>query len=169
MALNARIKKNWSEAKSEMNMRWRLRGSEAVCFWLAKIIRGSSQHVRTRRGVERESVAINRLREDHPVSERFFNQERLIREMQKLYIKLMGQSQLRLSNQAVGISMSVGIRIFSIGGGLGFVVGRSREFEQWLLVGRDQRLLRRLRMQGGAWGMLRSWLSLVGGFIRRGQ
>lgn len=137
-------------------MRCRLSGSEAVCFWLAKIISGSSQHVRTRRGVDKESVAINRLSEDQPVSERFFSHERLIKEMQKLYNKLMGQSQLGLSSQAVGISISVGIRIFSIGGGLGFAVGQFRGFGQWLLEGRARRLLHRLKMQAGVMEMLKS-------------
>jgi len=33
-------------------------GSEAVWFWLARIIRGRSQQVRTKRGVERGSVAM---------------------------------------------------------------------------------------------------------------
>lgn len=139
-----------------MYIRCRPRGSEAVCFWLAKIINGRSQHVRTRSGVDRESVAMNRLSEDQPVSERFFSHERLIREMQKLYNKVMGHSQLGLSSQAVGISINVGIRTFSIGGGLGFAVGRSRGFGQWQLEGRARRLLRRLKMQGGAWEMLKS-------------
>jgi len=38
-------------------------------FWLAKIIRGRSQHERIRRGVERGSVAIRGFIKDHPVSE----------------------------------------------------------------------------------------------------
>lgn len=39
-------------------MRWRLIGSEDVWFWLARIIRGRSQQVRTRSGVDRASVAM---------------------------------------------------------------------------------------------------------------
>lgn len=41
-----------------MYIRWRLIGSEEVWFWLARIIRGRSQHVRTKRGVDRASVAM---------------------------------------------------------------------------------------------------------------
>lgn len=45
---------------------------------------GSSQQVSTRSGAERGSVAIYRLREDQPVSNRFFNQVRLIRAIVRL-------------------------------------------------------------------------------------
>lgn len=38
-------------------MRCRFKGSAAVWFWLARIMSGKSQHVNTRRGVERVSVA----------------------------------------------------------------------------------------------------------------
>lgn len=40
-----------------MYSRWRFSGSGAIWFWLAKIIRGRSQQDKTRRGVERASVA----------------------------------------------------------------------------------------------------------------
>lgn len=40
--------------------------------------------MRTRRGVDRASVAIQRFSEDQPVSARFLSHERLAREMQKL-------------------------------------------------------------------------------------
>lgn len=43
---------------SVIYIRCRLMGSEEVWFWLARIIRGRSQQVRVRRGVERGSVAI---------------------------------------------------------------------------------------------------------------
>jgi len=38
-------------------------------FWLARIIRGRSQQLRTRRGVDKGSVAMRGFREDQPVSE----------------------------------------------------------------------------------------------------
>lgn len=41
-----------------MYIRCRLIGSVVVWFWLARIIKGRSQQVKTRRGVERRSVAI---------------------------------------------------------------------------------------------------------------
>ena len=38
-------------------------------FWLARIIRGRSQQERIRRGVDKGSVAMRGLTNDHPVSE----------------------------------------------------------------------------------------------------
>lgn len=38
-------------------------------FWLARIIRGSSQHDRMRSGVDRGSVAMSGFMKDQPVSE----------------------------------------------------------------------------------------------------
>lgn len=77
VALKAKIRKNCKDTRREMKTRWRLLGSWAVWFWLARIIRGRSQQVSTKRGVERGSVAINKLRVDQPVSAGFFNQVRL--------------------------------------------------------------------------------------------
>lgn len=108
-----------------MYIRWRLTGSEVVWFWLARIIKGSSQHVRTSRGVDSGSVAIHELSEDHPVSEMFFNHDKLTKEMQKLCVKVVGHNQVGLVSQAVGISISVGIKIISIVVSLGFVGDRS--------------------------------------------
>lgn len=98
-------------------------------------MRGSSQQVSTRRGVERGSVAIYRLREDQPVSDRFFNQVRLKRAITKLWARVEGQSHLGEESQVVGASIRVGIRIFSIVGGLGFVGGQFHGCGQWLLKG----------------------------------
>lgn len=81
----------------------------------------------------------------------------------------MGQSHLAGANQVVGMSMRVGIRIFSIVGGLGFEGGRSREYGRLQLVGQGLHLLHRLRMPGGALVRLRSGWCLVEGSIRRGQ
>lgn len=58
VALKAMIRKICKDVRSVMYIRWRLMGSRAVWFWLARIINGSNQQVRTRRGVESGSVAI---------------------------------------------------------------------------------------------------------------
>lgn len=58
VAPKARIRKICRDVKRVMYIRWRLIGSGAVWFWLARIIRGRSQQVSTRRGVERGSVAM---------------------------------------------------------------------------------------------------------------
>lgn len=46
-------------------------------FWLAKIIRGNNQHVKTSRGVDKLSVAMAQLIKFQPGWAVFFNQERL--------------------------------------------------------------------------------------------
>lgn len=55
VAEKAIIKNAWREVRSVMYIRCRLMGSCAVWFWLARIIRGSSQQVSTVRGVDRGS------------------------------------------------------------------------------------------------------------------
>ena len=52
------IRKICREVRRVMYIRWRLIGSRAVWFWLARIMRGRSQQVRTRRGADKGSVAI---------------------------------------------------------------------------------------------------------------
>lgn len=83
-------------------------------FWLAKIIRGSSQQVSTRRGVDKGSVAIYRLREAQPVSDRFSSQARLASAMIRLWARVVGHNHLGDVNQVVGTSIRVGMRIFNI-------------------------------------------------------
>lgn len=73
--------------------------------------------MRTRRGVERGSVAMKVERQYHPVSEELLIQERLIRAINRLWQRVVGQSHLSFESQVVGNSIRVGIRIFSIGGG----------------------------------------------------
>jgi len=58
VAPNAMIRKSWREVNSVMYIRWRFSGSGVMWFWLARIISGRSQQVRTRSGVERGSVAM---------------------------------------------------------------------------------------------------------------
>lgn len=84
-------------------------------------------------------------------------------------MSVAGQSHLEGSSQVVGTSINVGMRIFSIVGGLGFVSGQFRGCEPWLLVVRAQRLLRRLRMPRGVLERLRSLWNLVEGFREKGQ
>lgn len=133
VAAKARMRKNCKEVSREMYIRCRLIGSCAVWFWLAKIIRGSNQHDSTRSGVERGSVARYGLRKDHPVSDEFFSHDRLMSAINRLWSRVVGHSHLVGVNQAVGISIIVGMRIFSIGGDLGLVGDRSRAFVRWLL------------------------------------
>ena len=52
------MRKNCRDVSRVMYIRWRLMGSRAVWFWLARIISGKSQQVRTKRGVDRGSVAM---------------------------------------------------------------------------------------------------------------
>lgn len=139
-----------------MYIRWRFTGSEAVWFWLARIIRGKSQQVRTRRGVDKGSAAMYTPRLDQPNSDAFFSQVRLARAIMRLCTRVVGQSHLAGAPQAVGISIRVGIRIFSIVRGLGFGVDQFRGCGRWLLEGQGRHLLRRLKMLGGVWGLLRS-------------
>ena len=114
VAPKAKIRKICRDVSSVIYIRWRLIGSVAVWFWLARIIRGSNQHVRTRRGVDRGSVAIKGLMVDQPVSMVFFNQERLNSAIIILWARVVGQSHLEGVNQVVGTSIRVGMRIFSI-------------------------------------------------------
>lgn len=155
--------------RREIYIRWRFRGSRDMWFWLARIISGSSQQVRTRRGVERASVAMYRFRVAHPVSERFFNQKRLIRAMVKLCRRVVGHSHLDGTNQAVGMSIRVGIRTFSIVVSLGFVIGLYHGYGRLQLVMQGLRLLRKLKMRGAALGRRRSLWSQGRGFKVRAQ
>lgn len=133
VAAKAKIKKNCREVRREMYIRCREAGSCVVWFWLAKIIRGSSQHERISRGVERGSVARYGLRKDRSVSEEALNHDRLMSAISRLCIRVVGHNHLMGVSQAVGINIVVGMRTFSIGGGLGLGGGQSRGFVRWLL------------------------------------
>lgn len=117
MALKARMRKACREVKSTMKIRWRGAGSRVVEVWLASNMSGSSQQVRTRRGEERGSVAMWGLKKAQPVSEGCLSQDRLIRAIIKLCVSVVGQSHLAGTRLAVGRSIRVGMRIFSIAGG----------------------------------------------------
>ena len=84
VALKARIRKIWRDVSKVMYIRCRLIGSEEVWFWLARIIKGRSQQVRTRRGVERGSVAMYWFMEYQPVSIDMLRHVRLISAMIRL-------------------------------------------------------------------------------------
>lgn len=47
------------------------------------------------------------------MSDRFFNQVRLITAMARLWNSVVGHNHLGVANHAVGISIRVGIKIFS--------------------------------------------------------
>lgn len=70
--------------------------------------------MRTNKGVDKGSVAINRFRVDQPVSIACFNHERLISAISILWVRVVDQSHLAGVSQAVGISIRVGMRTFSI-------------------------------------------------------
>lgn len=169
VAEKARIRKNCRRIRSVMNMRCRLRGSWAVWFWLARIMRGRSQQVKINSGVESISRAIKVLTEVQLDVGNFISNGRLASAIIKLWRVVVGQSHLAGTIQVTGTSMKVAIRISSIVTGSGFAGGRSRGYGQWLLVKQGLRLLHMLRMQGEVWEMLKSLWSLVVGSIRRGQ
>lgn len=114
MALKAKIKKIWRDVRRVIYIRCRLIGSRAVWFWLAKIIRGNNQQVRTRRGVDNGSVAMYRFSEVHPVSERLSSQVRLASAITRLWARVVGHSHFEGTIHVVGTSINVGMRIFSI-------------------------------------------------------
>lgn len=145
MAPNAIIRNTCRDVNRLMYVRWRLTGSSAVWLWLAKIIRGSSQQVRTRRGVERGSVAMKGVRQDQPVSDVFFSQVRLANAMIRLWERVIGHNHLAGASQAVGRSIRVGISIFSIVRGLRFEGDLNHVCELWLPVGQALRLLHKLK------------------------
>lgn len=62
------MRKIWRDVSSVIYIRCRLMGSGEMWFWLARIISGRSQQVRTRRGVESGSVAMYWFINDQPVS-----------------------------------------------------------------------------------------------------
>ena len=150
------IRKICREVSRVMYIRCRLMGSQDVWFWLAKIINGSNQQVRTRRGVERGSVAMRELRDVQPVSDELTSQVRLANAITRLWPSVVGQSHLAGTTQVVGTSISVGIKIFSIVRGLGFVIGRSHGSGRLQLVELALRLLRRRKRQVIVLGMRRS-------------
>ena len=136
--------------------RWRCSGSEVMWLWLAIIIKGKSQHDKTRRGLESGSVPIKRLMLAQPVSQGFFSHTRLSVAISRLLVVVTCQNHFLGESQVAGMSISVGIRIFSIVVGLGFVVDLSHGYGQWRQVGRVLRLLRRLKMLKEVWELLRS-------------
>ena len=152
-----------------MQARWRFKGSGERWFWLARIIRGSSQQVNTSRGVDRGSVAKQRLEEDHPVSDDHLSQDKLARAIIKLWAIDVVHNHFAGLSQIVGKSMSVGMRIFNIGGGLSFGGGLCRVFVQLLLVGLTLRWLHRLRTPGEVLGPLSSQSLPFGGLRGRGR
>ena len=81
----------------------------------------------------------------------------------------MVQSHFLWASQIVGKSISVGRRIFSIVGGLGFEGGLCYGFVQLQLVGQGRHLLHRLRKRGEALVLRSSRLLQVEGFTGRVQ
>lgn len=147
-----------------MNMRWWLGGVSARCFRLARNIRGRSHEVRTRRGIERASMAVNRLILVQPANHVVSSQTKLVAATDRLWARATGQIHFAGVAQIVGITIAVARINFSIVTGLGSVVGRSHGCVQLLLKGRDLRLLHRRRMRGEVLGPPRSLRSPFVGF-----
>lgn len=137
-------------------MRWRLIGSEEVWFWLARIIKGRSQQVNTKRGDDKGSNPIIGFKVVHPDSVLLFSHERLNKAIKKLWARVVGQSHFGGVSQAVGMSIIEGIRIFSIVVGLGFVGGPSHVFGQLRREAPAQHLLHKRRRLVVGGGRLRS-------------
>jgi len=95
-------------------------GSLFMCCWLAMIISGSNQAVKIRRGAERASEENNneKLR---LFSFDWFRVNRHSILISRLWAVELIQIILFFENHVMGISMIVGIIIFSIVKGLGFV------------------------------------------------
>lgn len=109
------------------------------------------------------------LDEAHPASEFHFSQLRLSNAISRLWAVVVVHNHAFGVSHVVGNSMSVGIKIFNIVGGLGFGGDLSRGCGQWQLGGQGPHLLRRLRMLAGVLGLLsRRWL-LIGGIRVIGQ
>lgn len=114
VAPKARMRKAWSETRRVMNERCRAMGSGVMWFWLARVIRGSSQQDNTNRGVERGSVAAYRFEQVQPTSVSHLSQVRLIAAIASPCVVAVVHSHFLFTSQVVGISMMVGIRTFSI-------------------------------------------------------
>ena len=112
---------------------------------------------------------MNGLRCVHPASDEVHSQGRLNVAINRLLAVVVVQSHFLEHVHVSGISAKVGIRIFSIVGGLGFLSGQIRGSVRWRRGGRGLRLLHRLKRPEGSWVRAKSLKSLVGGIIKRGQ
>lgn len=105
------------------------------------------------------------MRKVHPVSEAFFSHSRLVRAIRRLLRSEEGHNHLGGVNHAARISMVVGIRIFSIVGGLGFVGDLIRGYGLWRLLKLVLHQLRMLRMLEGVMVRLKNWWRIFAGFM----
>lgn len=104
-----------------------------------------------------------------PASVMLFSQVRLTSAITILCPRVVVHSHLAGTSQAVGISMRVGKRTFSIVGGLGFVVDQFRGFVRLQLAGLVLRWLHMRRMLEEVWERLNSRWRLVEGLTGKGQ
>ena len=88
------------------------------------------------------------LRCVQPASKEVFSQGRLNAAISRLLTVAVCQSHFCGHVHESGISAKVGIRIFSIAGGLGFSGGRIRGSVRWRQELQDLRLLHKLRRLG---------------------
>lgn len=89
------------------------------CSWLAKVIRGRSQHVSTSSGDEIESTDISMFVKFENSKGRF-NHIKLIIAIMELFTTKWVHSHFGFASHVVGSNIMVGIKIFSIVEGLSF-------------------------------------------------
>lgn len=102
-------------------VRFRFRGSVFKWFWLARIISGSSQQERIMSGAEVLSILKYMVVLEIFRRRGWLNSIRLENASNIEYIIMVGNRMLELSRKADGIKKAVGIIIFSILIGLGFL------------------------------------------------
>lgn len=142
--MNVITKKVWSEINIVIYSFFRVGDSLIRWDWLAMIISGSSHMVSINSGVDRESekYVVERFK---LLSLNWLSRGRLTRVIIRLWVVVLIQIMLFFDNHVRGMSITVGIIIFSIVRGLGFVRGRRHMCLKPLLVGIGLGLLRRLR------------------------
>lgn len=109
------------------------------------------------------------LRCVHPASREVFSQGRLSAAISRLLVVVVCQSHFFGHAHASGISAKVGMRIFSIARGSGFLGGQSRGSARWQREVQGLRLLHRPKRLGELWVRVRSPKSLVEGSTKREQ
>lgn len=113
VAVKVIISRTWSETSIVMNSFFRVRDSLERWYWVAINMSGSSHIVSISRGVDKESEKnINEV--FRLLSQNWLSRGRLRGLIMRLYIVGLIQIILRFESHARGISMVVGIIIFSI-------------------------------------------------------
>lgn len=122
-------------------------------------MRGSSHIVSISSGADRASEKNSRDM-FRLLSPNWFSVRRLVRLISRLYTVGLIHTRVRFDSQTRGISITVGIMVFSIAGGLGF--GRDLRRSCWTLLraGRGPGLLRKRQRPGARLALC--WPELCG-------